>query len=127
MLSSHASLVMNVQVMAITRLLKFSGKRPLPLTQIPLNFLSNFNMVFIPGRQKELCGIHLISGQRTQQVKTNLKWMWEFTTHCLEKVMAKLQAKVAASTKARDLALRASAGRHLNILKQQQVMHQRIV
>src|SRR3954451_8242451 len=101
---------MNVQAMAITRLLKFLRKKHLLLLQILQNFLSNFNMAFVPGRQKEFYGIHLISAQPTQQVKINLKWMLVFITLCLEKVMERLQVKAAASTRAAALVLRGSAG-----------------
>src|SRR5439155_20631749 len=118
MLSSHAFPVMNVQVMVITRLLKYLLKKHLPQRQIQQNFRSNSNMAFVPGRQKELFGTHLISAAPTQQAKINLKWMLVFTTVYLEKVMAKLQVKVAASIRARALVYPASGDRLSNILKQ---------
>src|SRR5690349_14454587 len=103
MLSSHVSLAMNAQVMVITRLPKYSQKKRSLRQQIQQNFLSNFNMVFVHGKQKEFYGTLSISAETTQRMRTNLKWMLVCTTVCLVKVMARSPAKAAASTRARAL------------------------
>src|SRR5436190_13036625 len=118
---------MNAQVMVITRLLKYLQKKHSLQQQILPNFLNNFNMVFIHGRPKEFYGTLLISVIPTPPVTINLKWMLALIIVYLGKVMVKLQAKAAASIRARVLEYRGNAGRHLNILKQQLAILRRIL